>query len=315
MRSTLSDLAGKRVLLAASTGGHLAQLVRLAPLVGVDPSSPWVTFDSPQSRGLLRGQDVHFVPYVAPRDLRGAVRAARLVRPLMKATEGALSTGAGLAVGVLPQARAAGRPAVYIESISRVLGPSMSGHILRRTPGVGLYTQHSAWAATPWKVGPSVLSTYSAGPRLSPTTNGPLKVLVTLGTIAPYRFDRMVDLVKFHFATHREPVELVWQLGSSTRGDLTGEVHESMPSVEFKKRLAWADVVISHAGVGTAMEILDAGHVPVLLARQARLGEHVDDHQRQIFDFLLQRGLAFDAERVLTHPSVIDEVLTTAAHV
>jgi hypothetical protein len=43
----------RKLLLVASTGGHLAQLVRLAPGLGASPSSLWVTFDSVQSRSLL----------------------------------------------------------------------------------------------------------------------------------------------------------------------------------------------------------------------------------------------------------------------
>ena len=41
-------------MLVASTGGHLAQMFKLAPRIEPDPARRvWVTFDTPQSRSLL----------------------------------------------------------------------------------------------------------------------------------------------------------------------------------------------------------------------------------------------------------------------
>lgn len=55
-----------RQLLVASTGGHLAQIVKWAPRIGAAEDSLWVTFESPQSESLLDGRRVLKVPYVAP---------------------------------------------------------------------------------------------------------------------------------------------------------------------------------------------------------------------------------------------------------
>src|SRR5699024_2965519 len=68
-----------RLLLAASTGGHLTQLVRFARSAGVFDRATWVTFDSPQSRSLLAGQRVVWVEYIAPRDVQGVLRARRVL--------------------------------------------------------------------------------------------------------------------------------------------------------------------------------------------------------------------------------------------
>ncbi len=46
--------------------------------------------------------------------------------------------------------------------------------------------------------------------RDAPASPGPLNILVTLGTIAPYRFDRAVDAV---LSLIREGDEVTWQLG------------------------------------------------------------------------------------------------------
>jgi UDP-N-acetylglucosamine transferase subunit ALG13 len=59
-----------------------------------------------------------------------------------------------------------------------------------------------------------------------------------------------------------------------------------------------ADVVVSHAGVGTALAAFGVGKCPLLVPRRASFREHVDDHQKQIATELVNRGLsmAVDAD-------------------
>ena len=52
-----------------------------------------------------------------------------------------------------------------------------------------------------------------------------------------------------------------------------------------------AEAVICHAGVGTIVTALKAGHVPVVIPRLAAHGEHVDDHQMDIATKFGDRGL------------------------
>jgi UDP-N-acetylglucosamine transferase subunit ALG13 len=48
---------------------------------------------------------------------------------------------------------------------------------------------------------------------------------------------------------------------------------------ELDRRIAAADVVISHAGPGILASARAAGRVPVVVPRRHASGEHVDDHQ------------------------------------
>jgi UDP-N-acetylglucosamine transferase subunit ALG13 len=50
-----------------------------------------------------------------------------------------------------------------------------------------------------------------------------------------------------------------------------------------------ADVVVSHAGVGSIMCALRAGHVPIVFPRLKRYAETVDDHQEELAEALDQR--------------------------
>lgn len=51
-----------------------------------------------------------------------------------------------------------------------------------------------------------------------------------------------------------------------------------------------ADAVVSHAGVGSIMCALRAGHVPIVFPRLRRYGETVDDHQAELAEALERRG-------------------------
>lgn len=267
-----------KFLFVASTGGHLAQLLRLSVTMNASPDSVWVTFRTPQSESMLAGRRVVYVPYVRSRDIVGVLRASRVIRELLKSEtfDRAVSTGAALAVAALPQARLRRIPTLYIESVSRVDGPSLTGRIIAATGTAALRTQHSSWARGRWRAQPSVFGTYSARPR--PTTERP-RILVTLGTIEGYRFDSVVDAV---LRTGLADERTVWQVGDTTRDDLPGRVVTQFELQEFQDVARNSDVVVSHAGVGTVLDLLELGRYPVLVPRRKSRSEHVDDHQEQI---------------------------------
>jgi len=283
-------LQGERAILVASTGGHLAQLLRLRRRLDIASDPLWVTFDHPQSRSLLADERTLFVPYIAPRDYVGVIRGFRqLYRALSdEPYDCMISTGAAIALSALPVARLAGRRAIYLESIARFDGPSLSGRMLRMLRCAELYTQYESWAAPPWQFAGSLLEGYEVRSRGS-LLDRPLRVFVTLGTIKPYRFDRMVDAVR-NALPH--DADVVWQLGATRREDLPGATLELTDDRRFQELIEWADVVVTHAGVGTVLLTLSAGKVPVVAARDGALGEHVDSHQRQLVEYLREFGLA-----------------------
>ncbi|MGA4689313.1 glycosyltransferase [Rhodococcus sp. AB351] len=279
------------MLWVASSGGHFAQLMRIAAASQASPDSDWVTFDTPQTRGALEGRRAHFVDYIAPRDFKNVAKAAQWARTHLKREryDLCISTGAGLALAVQPVAAMSGIPTVYVESISRVEGPSLTGRILRHVPRVNTYTQHRDWADKDWTWKGSILDSWRPERRLE--TREPRNVFVTLGTIKPYRFDRAVDAVR---SVLRPEDNVVWQLGSTTRDDLPGEVYKETSPEKFRDLALNSDVVVTHAGVGSILELLDAGITPVILVRRKEHDEHVDNHQQQIADAMTSRGLAFE---------------------
>lgn len=276
----------------AATGGHIAELHRLlprmkAPEVGVE----WVTDDTPQSRSLLAGERVHWVRPVYPRDRRAAlanlVPAARLLAT--RRYSAVVSTGSGVALSFLPLARLRGVSAHYVESFTRLDEPSATGRLLARVPGLRVYTQHERWAGGRWQFRGSVFDDFAAcPPRRTPALT---RVVVTLGT-TPYGFRALVERL---MAVLPPATEVLWQTGATDTADLPIEAHGILPADELMSAMRAADVVVAHAGIGSALTALDAEKVPVLVPRRHSRGEQNDDHQTRIAAELERRGLAVAA--------------------
>lgn len=281
----------QKALLVASAGGHLAQMLLVAELLDLREDSLWVTFDSAQSRSLLAGRRVAYVPYIRPRGYTEALRALPRFHRLLSAERfpAALSTGAAIAAPALLAATVHGVPSYYLESISRFDGPSLTGRLLGRVPRVRRYTQHASWAGARWGYDISIIEHLTTSTRAITRGERDLqRLFVTLGTIEPYRFDALVDNVKAVVPDH---VQITWQLGSTTRSDLPGRVTDYVSAAEFDRLSTEADLVISHAGVGSALRLLNKGVTPLLVPRRRHRGEHVDDHQEQAARELERAGL------------------------
>lgn len=276
-------------LLVAATGGHLAQLDRLAPrIVEVDRDTVWATFDTPQSRALLRDRPHVFVPYTGPRDVKSVLRnagvAARLIRRVKP--DVVISTGNAIAVSFLPVARILGVPAAYIESAARATGPSVTGRIVQWVPGVQLYTQYPGWARGRWRSVGSVFDQFVPGGR--PVDTDVRRMFVTLGTIG-YSFRRLVERI---LAIVPAGCDVIWQVGATDVSELHIDAVKTMSPSQMAQEVKRADVVVAHAGIGSALAAFDAGRCPVLVPRERAHGEHVDDHQAQIALALDGLGLA-----------------------
>jgi UDP-N-acetylglucosamine--N-acetylmuramyl-(pentapeptide) pyrophosphoryl-undecaprenol N-acetylglucosamine transferase len=59
-----------------------------------------------------------------------------------------------------------------------------------------------------------------------------------------------------------------------------------LPLEEVHELIRTSSVVVSHAGVGSALTVLELGRTPIVCARSARHGEHIDDHQADLTDYL-----------------------------
>jgi UDP-N-acetylglucosamine--N-acetylmuramyl-(pentapeptide) pyrophosphoryl-undecaprenol N-acetylglucosamine transferase len=296
-------------LLVANAGGHVQELHRLLPrLRGVDSDVAWVTTDTAQTRTLLDGQEVHFVRYGPPRDVwtasRNLIPAARILG--RRRFTHVVSTGAHIALSFLPLARAEGSRCHFIESATRVDGPSMTARVLRGVPGIHLYTQHASWLRPPWHYAGSVFDGFTTANREGATPDL-RRVVVTVGSTGSYGFRSLIEKV----AQILPPgVEVVWQTGATDVRGLGIDARPSMPAGELRQAMERADVVISHAGVGSTLVALEAGRSPILVPRRRHRDEHVDDHQAQVASELAGMGLVLACE---VEDLDLDKLLDAAA--
>lgn len=295
MASALDIDRELRPVLVASTGGHLEQLHHWASRWGVlGGPSTWITFRNEQSESLLESENVIYVPYVAPRDLRGAWAARQVVHDAVEAQSSRLivSTGAAVAVSAAMAASTSRTRMIYIESLARVDKLSLTGKILKRWPGIERYTQSPLLVSKHFEYGGSVMDDYIVSQRRAWTPSERLRVLVTVGTIRPYGFNRLLEQL--------DPVlendDVIWQTGESTFIPSHGEVRSSMSRSALIDEVRKADVVISHAGVGSILSCLANGKVPVVVTRRKEFNEHIDDHQQNIANLLGKQGLVTYAE-------------------
>ena len=275
-------------LLVATIGGHLAQLVELEKrLGGLEEDRLWITFDTPQSRSLLADRRAKFIRSIEERDalgvLRGALSAHRIMRSMN--ITAVVSTGSAIALSFLPYAARRGIAAYYIESASRMRRPSLTGRLLERVSGVRLYRQSSECSIGRWRYGGSVFDGFQAF-TVSPR---PIRrVVVTLGTGA-HGFRRLVDRL---LTIIPADADVLWQTGSTDLSGLSIAARPVLPFAELEEAIRNADVVVGHAGCGTALLALKAGKYPVLVPRQPEFDELVDDHQAEFVSLLSGRDLA-----------------------
>lgn len=287
---------GRRYLFAASEGGHLHELLRLTAGWEIDDSSVWITPRHPQAVEFLADRHVLWVPVVDARDITGTLGVGRRTAGLLRRDrdfDEAVSTGSAIAVGVLPVARLMGIPSRYIESFSRVSGPSVTGRILEWVPGIRLETQHRQWASRRWRAGGTLAGSLAVS--LTPVASGysdSRRLFVTLGTMPRHRFDALVDAV---LATGWAGEDTIWQVGATHRMDLPGRTYTKMAPADIDAAIRCSDVVVTHAGVGSVLRAFELGRCPVVLPRRPDRGEIVDDHQEQFVAALVQRDLVVAA--------------------
>ncbi|HYG86284.1 MAG TPA: glycosyltransferase [Azospirillum sp.] len=277
-------------LFVASTGGHLAQLFRLADrMTGLGEDRLWVSFDCEQTRTLLKGERTAFVPFIAERDVAGVWQAFRRARELLlrrHAVTAVVSTGSSIALSFLPYAASRGIEAHYIESAARVGQPSLTGRLLQMVPGVRLYRQYAQAAGGRWGYGGSVFDGFQSMPAGGGAVR---RVVVTVGTDRGFR-----RLIETAAAVLPDDVEVLWQTGHTPVDGLGIAARPFVPAGELEQAVREADAVIAHAGCGSALMALAAGKHPILVPRDPQHGEVVDRHQIEIARWLAQRGLAVE---------------------
>jgi UDP-N-acetylglucosamine transferase subunit ALG13 len=124
-------------------------------------------------------------------------------------------------------------------------------------------------------------------------------IFLTIGTQLP--FDRLVKTVDVWAGKHRE-VRIYAQMGNGDYQPKNIEHGEYISPEEFERKFAEAELIISHAGMGSILTAISYKKPIIIFPRDASLGEHRNNHQLSTAKELKRKGgvaIAFNDEELL----------------
>lgn len=117
-------------------------------------------------------------------------------------------------------------------------------------------------------------------------------ILVTVGT-EKYPFNRLmiwIDLLINHGFLDLEQEEVIVQYGNCTIFPMRAKVYQLLPEEEFSQLLKKARLVIAHCSEATMDLLIELEKSFILVPRQHRFGEYLDDHQIELAKALKNLG-------------------------
>lgn len=113
-------------------------------------------------------------------------------------------------------------------------------------------------------------------------------IFVTVGT-HEQQFDRLVRAVDRLREDRKLDENVVIQAGYSIYEPRFCEWSRLYPYQEMVRLVAEARIVVTHGGPSSFIMPLQIGKVPVVVPRQKRFGEHVNDHQLEFCRAVAER--------------------------
>ncbi len=122
-------------------------------------------------------------------------------------------------------------------------------------------------------------------------------IFVTVGT-HEQGFDRLVKAVD---ELNLEDVFV--QIGYSKYIPKNSNYERFLSSDKFEEYMKSADIIITHGGPSTFMKAISLGKTPIVVPRQKKYQEHVNDHQLEFCNQVLKKGygiiLVDDEKKIL----------------
>ncbi len=113
-------------------------------------------------------------------------------------------------------------------------------------------------------------------------------IFVTVGT-HEQPFNRLIKKVDNLVANGDIKEKVIIQTGFSTYIPKHCEAHKMMSFEEMQQALKNARIVITHGGPSSFIEALQFGKVPIVVPRQEKFNEHVNNHQVDFTKLIVKR--------------------------
>lgn len=114
-------------------------------------------------------------------------------------------------------------------------------------------------------------------------------IFVTLGT-QDKPFLRLLKAIEQQIELGNIKEEVIVQSGSTKYNSDKMKIIDYMTIEEFNENLEKADIIITHAGVGTIIQGLENNKIMIVAARKKQYEEHVNNHQEQILENFTKKG-------------------------
>lgn len=113
-------------------------------------------------------------------------------------------------------------------------------------------------------------------------------IFVTVGT-HEQPFNRLVECIDKLVETGKINEEVFIQTGYSTYEPKYCKWSKLLPYQEMVQKVQDARIVITHGGPSSFIMPLQIGKIPIVVPRQKRYGEHVNDHQVEFTKSVAER--------------------------
>ena len=122
-------------------------------------------------------------------------------------------------------------------------------------------------------------------------------ILVTLGT-QDKPFVRLLEMVQQLINEKIIDQKVNVQAGYTVFNSKDMNIFDYIDMDSFKKMLDECDILITHGGVGMIVTAVKDGKKVIGVAREARYGEHHNDHQKEIIETFTEEGYILSASNV-----------------
>lgn len=133
-------------------------------------------------------------------------------------------------------------------------------------------------------------------------------IFVTVGTDLP--FDRMMKVID-RWAGENGRDDVFAQIGEGGWEPQNIQFSQFLQPPEFVERFKSADLIVSHAGMGTILSALHHGKPILVMPKRASLGEHRSEHQVATAERMRELGnvnVAADEAELLDWLNRLDEL-------
>jgi UDP-N-acetylglucosamine transferase subunit ALG13 len=116
-------------------------------------------------------------------------------------------------------------------------------------------------------------------------------IFVALGT-QKFQFNRLLQELDKIISKYQIKDEVVVQSGYTTYDSNNFKLRDFISENEFQKILVESDIFITHAGTSNVINALKRKKKVIVVPRLSKHGEHVDDHQLELAEFVKSNNLA-----------------------